>query len=238
MEQFPAENEIEKEFARAELAGLCHELLTNTIPQWFSVAQNYEKALENARDEVLDQQETESATPKLNPRVDSTYISFDYKFEDIASLRLRLVPQALRQPYKNEILGEVKTLIINIPNPFITNLETIDDFQLAILTINGSAETAGASDENKKSYILTSTDIMPIDDFNNLDLQFEEEEKTEKNIVLEVKVTSPQDNETNEQPPSEDSYEQLLAKRNLANAIYAVISKYRLGNQSRTDGTM
>ena len=237
MEQSPWNNQVNKELASAELSGLCFELLNNTIPKWFSVAQKYENALKTARHEELDKKDLNPTD--LNPRVDSTYVSTDYKFEGITSFRLRLVPQALREPYKDEILGEVKELIINIPEPFVAELEAVDNFQLAILTVSNAGEINDNTTE--QSYILTSDDIMTLDDFDSLDLSFTLSQQAPEGLAgdtPQIGITNCDDIFSNEEVATEKAYDTLLAKRNIANSIFSVISEYRLGNQSRNDGTM
>ncbi len=82
---------------------------------------------------------------------------------------------------------------------------------------------------------------MTLDDFDSLDLSFTLSQQGPEGLAgdtPQIDITNCEGNFSNEKVATEKTYDTLLAKRNIANSIFSVISEYRLGNQSRNDGTM
>lgn len=235
MDKFPIGNELEKELLGAEFSGLCFEMLNNTIPKKFGAALKYEKAIEKVEEDEDMTVKEEFSPPTLNTGVDSTYISYDYKFEGLTSYRLRLVPRPLKAPCKDGVLGEVNEVVINLPDAFINDIEAVDDFQLAIITVYGNEPITNQA--YMQSFVLGDADIVPYANFDDIDLAFitDEKNKINKNGWTVKIDCHPEEDNHNEK---DECYQELLEKRDLARSIFRIISEYRLGNQSRNDGTM
>lgn len=223
--------DYEQDLKHAEIAGLSSEILNVIIPRWFKHALVFEQMLDNiqksATDEKSDTDQIDEDSVKNNffADVDSTYISHDYQFADLTSHRLRLVPSALIPPQPLNNGFDVKEIIINAPDAFIEDPATLQHFETVFITLISTDKT-----ENRISFAVSSKDIMPFNDQLpfEIDLQYEDG----KPIPIIVYKSSEDTFDTTINLFSVD--EKLTTLRTL----YHLIKTYRIGNQSRNDGTM
>lgn len=220
--------DYEQDFKQVEIAGLSSELLNVLIPKWFKLALMFEQSIDNLQkaefeeNSNADQFDDESDKNNFYADVDSTYISHDYHFADLTSHRLRLVPSALIPPQPLNNGFDVKEILINAPDAFIEDPSTLQNFETVFITLVSTDKTI-----NRISFAVSGKDIMPFNDQLpfEIDLQFEDGKPIPK-IVYKNNL----DLNVNQMTTDE--------KLTTLRTIYNLIMTYRIGNQSRNDGTM
>lgn len=191
------------------LSGLRHEIVNAMIPQWYSAVSDFTTLLGNF---IVDS----GYSDRLDRPI---HIVKDYLTDGVSSNRIRLVPPELSLPISTKDAVPVTELIVNVPASFVrsTDGSEYDIIQVALLTLVSQGDVY-------KRIAVTNGQVLEFSNFDELEFGFTEiDDKEEVAVSLSG---------GNENVSSMD--EQL----EMAELIYELLAAYKLGKQSRKDGTL
>lgn len=140
------------------LEDICKQILKNKIPEKITDASDVENQISQ---QIL-------KNSRLIDKIDiPIYKTHDAFTDGMPSIRLRLVPKELDSELQAPE-GEIKQLVINIPEAFILTSAEKEVFSLATIKITYKLEQS----TDTRQYIITADNIFEYEDFSLLEFQF------------------------------------------------------------------